>query len=173
MLLSTTVFHCLLAALLPHLSPTLATDDGWHLDFIYTLVTEELDPVVSPNAEGSHMHKVIGGSRFGASYNYAEYSAANCSSLRLQADKSNYWMPGGSSHAIPQQSSSSFATSRRLWRRLESVALTRCPNMLLSAKLGRNVCRCFSQHPFLLLQRSKLPLGAGHSLPQGTPDDSR
>lgn len=70
-----------------------AADDGWHLDFTYVLTNENLDPIVSPNAQGSHMHKVMGGSRFGASYNYADYNAAKCSSLRVQADKSNYWMP--------------------------------------------------------------------------------
>jgi hypothetical protein len=70
-----------------------AGDDGWHLDYIYQLVQEELDPVVSPNAQGSHMHKVVGGSRFGAAYNYANYAAAKCSSLAIQADKSNYWYP--------------------------------------------------------------------------------
>ncbi|KAK4686420.1 hypothetical protein P7C73_g3711, partial [Tremellales sp. Uapishka_1] len=70
-----------------------AQDDAWHLDYVYTLVNEELDPVVSPNGQGSHMHKVIGGANFGASYNYDTYNAATCSSLRVQADKSNYWMP--------------------------------------------------------------------------------
>jgi hypothetical protein len=74
----------------------IAGDDGWHLDFTYTLVNEELDPIVSPNAQSTHMHKVIGGSRFGASYSFADYAAASCSSLRVQADKSNYWMPSES-----------------------------------------------------------------------------
>jgi hypothetical protein len=68
--------------------------DNWHLDVVNTLVNEELDPVVSPNGQASHMHKVIGGSRFGASYNYDDYNSAKCSSLAPQADKSGYWMPG-------------------------------------------------------------------------------
>ncbi|KIR79550.1 transmembrane receptor [Cryptococcus gattii E566] len=71
----------------------IAQDDAWHLDYVYTLANEELDPIVSPNAQSSHMHKIIGGSRMAAYYNYNDYAAAKCSSLRVQADKSNYWMP--------------------------------------------------------------------------------
>ncbi|WVQ85831.1 hypothetical protein IAT38_007999 [Cryptococcus sp. DSM 104549] len=70
-----------------------AQDDAWHLDDTYTLVNEELDPIVNPNGQASHMHKIIGGSKMAAYYNFAEYSTAKCSSLRVQADKSNYWMP--------------------------------------------------------------------------------
>ncbi|KAK8850320.1 hypothetical protein IAR55_004237 [Kwoniella newhampshirensis] len=70
-----------------------AQDDAWHLDYIYVLTNEELDPIVSPNQQSSHMHKIIGGSRMAAYYNYNDYVGASCSSLRIQADKSNYWMP--------------------------------------------------------------------------------
>ncbi|ODN82718.1 hypothetical protein L202_01005 [Cryptococcus amylolentus CBS 6039] len=70
-----------------------AGDSAWHLDYVNTLVNEALDPVVSPNAQASHMHKIIGGSRMAAYYNYDDYAGAKCSSLRVQADKSNYWMP--------------------------------------------------------------------------------
>jgi hypothetical protein len=34
--------------------------DAWHADYIYTLAMEELDPVVSPNQQSSHMHRIIG-----------------------------------------------------------------------------------------------------------------
>jgi hypothetical protein len=125
MLSITTTFLCVLGLLLPHLSVTLAGDDGWHLDYTYTLVNEELDPVVSPNAEGSHMHKVIGGSRFGASYNYAEYSAANCSSLRVQADKSNYWMPGGF-HNTSQLPLVVHRNEASHWRHIDWVSKSSC-----------------------------------------------
>ncbi|WVQ70514.1 hypothetical protein IAR50_000033 [Cryptococcus sp. DSM 104548] len=70
-----------------------AGDSAWHLDYVNTLANEALDPIVSPNAQASHMHKIIGGSRMAAYYNYDDYAAAKCSSLRVQADKSNYWMP--------------------------------------------------------------------------------
>ena len=73
-----------------------AGDTAWHMDVTNVLVNEELDPVITPNAQASHMHKVIGGSRFGASYEYEDYNSAQCSSSYLQADKSNYWMPSES-----------------------------------------------------------------------------
>lgn len=71
-----------------------AQDDAWHFDTIGILVNELLDPIVTPNANGPHMHKVLGGSKFGASYNYDTYNQASCSTVQVQSDKSNYWMPG-------------------------------------------------------------------------------
>lgn len=84
-----------LFSLLSILSATSALD-AWHLDEVAILVNEQLDPIVNPNAQSSHMHKVIGGSGFGASYNYDTYSKAKCTSLKLAVDKSNYWMPSKS-----------------------------------------------------------------------------
>lgn len=79
---------------LSSLSVALAGADGWHMDNAYFLVNEAIDPIVNVNAQGSHMHKVVGGSGFGASYDFNTYAKARCSSIRYQADKSNYWMPG-------------------------------------------------------------------------------
>ncbi|OWZ63094.1 hypothetical protein AYX15_04854 [Cryptococcus neoformans] len=70
-----------------------AQDDGWHIDYVYTLMNAQLDPIVFPNGQSDHMHKIIGGSRMAAYYNFEDYQSAKCSSLRVQADKSNYWMP--------------------------------------------------------------------------------
>lgn len=33
---------------------------GWHLDGLYPLATEQLDTIVSPNAQSSHMHRIFG-----------------------------------------------------------------------------------------------------------------
>lgn len=89
------MLKCLLYVVVVFVSSLLsrAQDDAWHLDDTYTLVNEELDPIISPNQQSSHMHKIIGGSKMAAYYNFDDYSAAKCSSLRIQADKSNYWMP--------------------------------------------------------------------------------
>ncbi len=67
--------------------------DAWHMDNLSVLVNEELDPVVNINAQGSHMHKIAGGSAIGASYNFQTYSTASCTSAGVTIDKSNYWMP--------------------------------------------------------------------------------
>jgi len=81
-----------LIPLLPFLQPALALD-AWHLDSISVLVNEQIDPIVNVNQQGTHMHKVLGGSGFSAAYNFATYKNAKCSSLAISADKSNYWMP--------------------------------------------------------------------------------
>lgn len=81
-----------LTTLLSFLS-SISALDAWHLDETAILVNEQLDPIINPNSQSSHMHKVMGGSAFGASYNYDTYSKAKCTSLKLTADKSNYWMP--------------------------------------------------------------------------------
>jgi len=68
-------------------------NSAWHMDYIDKLLDERLDPIVNPNGISGHLHQVIGGSRFGASYNGAEYKAASCTTCPIKADKSNYWMP--------------------------------------------------------------------------------
>jgi hypothetical protein len=68
-------------------------DSAFFQDAPGILAVENLDPIVTPNAQASHMHRIVGGSAFGASYNFATYSSASCSQLPVQADKSNYWMP--------------------------------------------------------------------------------
>ena len=70
-----------------------AQDPAWHMDSLFTLVTERLDPIVSPNAIGGHMHSIVGGSNFGASYNYDHLFASACTTTAITVDKSNYWMP--------------------------------------------------------------------------------
>ncbi|KAK8861339.1 hypothetical protein IAR55_002158 [Kwoniella newhampshirensis] len=67
--------------------------DAWHLDTMYTLITERLDPIINPNGVSSHAHRILGGSNFGANYNYNLYDSSSCSSAAVQADNSNYWMP--------------------------------------------------------------------------------
>jgi len=76
------------------------------------LVTERLDPIVAPNGPAGHMHAVIGGSAFGASYNYADQIKSSCTTFPISVDHSNYWLPklywinnGGESFTpIPQSS---------------------------------------------------------------------
>lgn len=81
------------AALLAFAPVAQAGVDAWHMDYSWTLVRESLDPIVSPNGVASHMHRVIGGSNFGAAYNHETYESSSCSSVAIQADKSAYWMP--------------------------------------------------------------------------------
>lgn len=34
--------------------------DAWHMDYVYNLANEMLDPIVNPNGQSSHMHKIVG-----------------------------------------------------------------------------------------------------------------
>lgn len=66
---------------------------AWHMDVLNMLTIARLDPVVSPNQVASHMHAIVGGSAFGAAYNYADQMASSCTTASITVDKSNYWMP--------------------------------------------------------------------------------
>ena len=66
---------------------------AWHMDSLNLLTVERLDPVVSPNQVAGHMHHIVGGSAFGAAYNFETQVASRCTTAGITADKSNYWMP--------------------------------------------------------------------------------
>jgi len=59
------------------------------------LVTERIDPIVSPGVIGSnHVHTVHGSSGFGANSSYDDLVGASCTSCEVSPqDKSNYWFP--------------------------------------------------------------------------------
>ncbi|KAI0782062.1 hypothetical protein C8Q75DRAFT_539770 [Abortiporus biennis] len=57
------------------------------------LVSTRLDPIVSPNAISSHEHTIFGGANFGPTYDYDTYSSADCTTVSLDVDFSNYWVP--------------------------------------------------------------------------------
>lgn len=66
----------------------------FHLEAVAQLVDERLDPIISPGAPFSqHSHTVFGGSMFSAAMTYEQTQQADCSSISVQSDKSNYWMP--------------------------------------------------------------------------------
>jgi hypothetical protein len=66
---------------------------AWHMDTLRLLTNTRLDPVVNINQVAGHMHQVVGGSNFGAAYNYEDQVASSCTSASITVDKSNYWMP--------------------------------------------------------------------------------
>jgi len=78
---------------LASLSGTYAQTAAWHMDTLRLLTNSRLDPVVSPNQVAGHMHQIVGGSNFGAAYNYADQIRSSCTSASITVDKSNYWMP--------------------------------------------------------------------------------
>ncbi|TCD71412.1 hypothetical protein EIP91_010118 [Steccherinum ochraceum] len=58
------------------------------------LVSERIDPIVSPGVVGSnHVHTVHGASNFNSTYDYDDIRASDCTSCMVTQDKSNYWFP--------------------------------------------------------------------------------
>jgi hypothetical protein len=51
------------------------------------------DPVVSPGQYSSHVHTIQGGNSFSNSATGQTLMTSNCSTAKIAADKSAYWMP--------------------------------------------------------------------------------
>lgn len=58
------------------------------------LIAERVDPIVSPGAVASHVHRIIGGSNFGVTIPSSDFlRQSQCTSSGIQEDKSMYWFP--------------------------------------------------------------------------------
>ena len=75
------------------------------------IINERLDSIVNPGGVrispflalrvltgifvfeqlGTHVHSVVGGSRFKNTYDFDDLSKSECSTIPVQPDKSNYW----------------------------------------------------------------------------------
>ncbi|KAJ4480249.1 hypothetical protein J3R30DRAFT_3470805 [Lentinula aciculospora] len=64
------------------------------------LVSERLDPIISPGAVSSHTHSVVGGSNFGMNITTDSLRDSQCTSMPIEEDKSNYWYPNGTFSAL-------------------------------------------------------------------------
>jgi len=58
-----------------------------------TIVTERIDPIISPGKVSAHVHQVAGGNGLGFSQNYAITRSATCTTAAFKEDLSNYWTP--------------------------------------------------------------------------------
>jgi Domain of unknown function (DUF1996) len=54
---------------------------------------ERMDPIVQPGVVSAHVHAVIGNSNFRQTFNANTWDKANCSTMEIQENKSNYWVP--------------------------------------------------------------------------------
>jgi len=73
------------------------------------VVTERIDPIISPGAVSPHVHQVNGGNGIGFSQNYTDARRSTCTTCAFKEDKSNYWTPilyyqskSGSFTRVPQ-----------------------------------------------------------------------
>lgn len=57
------------------------------------LIDERADPIIRPGKVSAHAHKIVGGSGFGLTMDYAQARSSKCSSCPIKADLSNYWTP--------------------------------------------------------------------------------
>jgi len=57
------------------------------------VVVERADPIVNPGALAGHVHTIMGGNGFDFSMTYEQARSASCSTCKVTADLSNYWIP--------------------------------------------------------------------------------
>ncbi|KZL83024.1 wsc domain-containing protein [Colletotrichum incanum] len=57
------------------------------------VVVERADPIVNPGALAGHVHTIMGGNGFDLTMTYEQARAASCSTCKVTADLSNYWIP--------------------------------------------------------------------------------
>ncbi|KAI0330772.1 WSC-domain-containing protein [Cubamyces sp. BRFM 1775] len=65
----------------------------WTFGATPLIVQTRLDSVVNPDAIGTHVHAIAGASGFSNHYDPDELMKSNCTTVSVQADKSNYWAP--------------------------------------------------------------------------------
>lgn len=107
-MLSNTVNAPALAFLAALATPAFAQRAAYFTFGSSALVTESLDPLLSPGTTSTHVHSVIGGSAFSSSMDFGSTQSSKCTSVDIIADKSNYWMPnlyfhkGGKFTRVPE-----------------------------------------------------------------------
>ncbi|KAJ2912942.1 hypothetical protein MD484_g7473, partial [Candolleomyces efflorescens] len=83
-----------LSALLVHVAAQPAPSQLLYLRFPCSqLVTERLDPLVTPGQVSPHLHQIIGGDAFNITMDPKVDigETASCTTCRFKEDKSNYW----------------------------------------------------------------------------------
>lgn len=56
------------------------------------LVSERIDPIVSPGQSPSnHVHEIFGSNKFSADWDYDTAQSAECNNMGPKADHSSYW----------------------------------------------------------------------------------
>lgn len=82
---------------LSRLSFLLATIDKitafWRLPCAGPVVTERIDPVVSPGKVSGHVHAIMGASNINYTTTYEDLRASECTSCQVSQDLSAYWVP--------------------------------------------------------------------------------
>ncbi|KAI0754011.1 hypothetical protein C8Q80DRAFT_1093669 [Daedaleopsis nitida] len=70
-----------------------ANAEHWIFGGSRPIVTTRLDSIVNPDAIGTHVHSIVGASRFKNVYDADDLKKSKCTTIPVQPDKSNYWAP--------------------------------------------------------------------------------
>jgi len=57
------------------------------------LLSTRLDPIVQPGVASAHLHNIVGGNRFNATYDSGFLLSSTCTTSPITVDKSAYWAP--------------------------------------------------------------------------------
>ncbi|KAI0034083.1 hypothetical protein K488DRAFT_27912, partial [Vararia minispora EC-137] len=65
----------------------------WRLPCTKPVIDAVIDPIVSPGRQSSHGHTIMGGSNIGLSSTFKDMVASDCTTCKVNDDKSAYWIP--------------------------------------------------------------------------------
>lgn len=65
----------------------------WKVPCTSPVLHERADPIVNPGQVAGHAHTIMGGNGFGFSMDFRQARASTCTTCRVTADRSNYWVP--------------------------------------------------------------------------------
>ena len=86
-------FPCLLGLLGALAIPNLAQNGPYFvLGAGMPVSIQRLDPILTPGKASGHVHSIVGGNAFAPTMDFALTQKATCSTIRVIADTSNYWM---------------------------------------------------------------------------------
>ncbi|RPA75206.1 WSC-domain-containing protein [Ascobolus immersus RN42] len=65
----------------------------FRMECVRPVLTERIDPIVFPGAFGAHLHAFMGPDTVEHTFTYSDTQRATCSTCRVSADRSAYWVP--------------------------------------------------------------------------------
>lgn len=70
-----------------------STEAFWRLPCAGPVVTERIDPLVSPGKLSGHVHAIMGASNINFTSTFEDLRASQCTSCQVSQDLSAYWVP--------------------------------------------------------------------------------
>lgn len=70
-----------------------STNAFWRLPCAKPVINGRIDPIVAPGKASSHSHTIMGSSAIGYSTTFDDLTSSNCTTCKVNDDKSAYWIP--------------------------------------------------------------------------------